>query len=200
MKISKYMKNSYDMKLHYVISMLLACILASSISISAQPKNPYYEKGYKADLQLGMTPAKNYVIANWALTSSHGYCFGNGLFVGGGTGFYLNERGLDGKKCRLLLPVYGEVTYSFMNRLASPLIGVRGGALSDYTVRGSGFFVRPYIGANIWRISVTLGVELLSMGYRDISYTKVGDGFDINGPTGFQIGDFGVHIGISYNF
>ena len=87
-----------------------------------------------------------------------------------------------------------------MNRLASPLIGVRGGALSDYTVRGSGFFVRPYIGANIWRISVTLGVELLSMGYRDISYTKVDDGFEINGPTGFQAGDFGVHIGISYNF
>lgn len=30
-----------------------------------------------------------------------------------------------------------------MNRMASPLIGVRGGALSDYTIRGSGFFVRP---------------------------------------------------------
>ena len=132
----------------------------------AQPRNPYYERGYKADLQVGVSPARNYIVANSTLTTSHGYCFGNGLFVGGGTGVYVDRRGIDMKKARILLPVYGEVTYSFMNRMASPLIGVRGGALSDYTIRGAGFFVRPYIGVNIWRMTLTAGIEYLSMGYR----------------------------------
>ena len=106
------------------------------------------------------------------------------------------------KDTRLLLPVYAEATYSFMNRMASPLIGVRGGALSDYTVPGAGLFVRPYIGVNIWRMTLTTGVEYLSMGYRTEVYT-VGSGMSdmtVAGHRSMQTDNFGMHIGISYNF
>ena len=181
---------------------ILAVFLLCSTAVSAQSKNPYYERGYKADLQIGMSPARNYVVANSTLTTSHGYCFGNGLFVGGGTGVYIDRRSIDMKKASVLLPVYGEVAYSFMNRMASPLIGVRGGALSDYTVRGSGFFVRPYIGANVWRMTVSVGVEYMSMGYRTEVYTVGSDISDrtVAGHGTMQHSNIGMHIGISYNF
>ena len=181
---------------------ILAAMLVSGAAMLGQPRNPYYERGYKADLQVGVSPARNYIVANSTLTTSHGYCFGNGLFVGGGTGVYVDRRGIDMKKARILLPIYGEVTYSFMNRMASPLIGVRGGALSDYTIRGAGFFVRPYIGVNIWRMTLTAGIEYLSMGYRTEVYT-VGENVSdrtVTGHGGMHTGNIGMHIGISYNF
>ena len=181
---------------------ILAAMLVSGAAMLAHPRNPYYERGYKADLQVGVSPARNYIVANSTLTTSHGYCFGNGLFVGGGTGVYVDRRVIDMKKARILLPIYGEVTYSFMNRMASPLIGVRGGALSDYTIRGAGFFVRPYIGVNIWRMTLTAGIEYLSMGYRTEVYT-VGENVSdrtVTGHGGMHTGNIGMHIGISYNF
>ena len=153
---------------------ILVAMLVSGAAMLAQPRNPYYERGYKADVQVGVSPARNYIVANSTLTTSHGYCFGNGLFVGGGTGVYVDRR----------------------------LIGVRGGALSDYTIRGAGFFVRPYIGVNIWRMTLTAGIEYLSMGYRTEVYT-VGENVSdrtVTGHGGMHTGNIGMHIGISYNF
>lgn len=41
-----------------------------------------YNRGYRADIELSW--ANRYV---WGISSSHGFSFGNGVYVGGGTGF-----------------------------------------------------------------------------------------------------------------
>lgn len=44
--------------------------------------NVGYKRGYRADIEL--TWANKSL---WGITSSHGFSFGNGLYVGGGAGF-----------------------------------------------------------------------------------------------------------------
>lgn len=79
---------------------------------------------------------------------------------------------------------------------------MHGGALSDYTIRGAGFFVRPYIGVNIWRMTLSAGIEYLSVGYRTEVYTVGEDVSDmtVTGHGGMHTGNIGMHMGISYNF
>ena len=47
---------------------ILVATLVSGVAMLAQPRNPYYERGYKADLQVGVSPARNYIVANSTLT------------------------------------------------------------------------------------------------------------------------------------
>ena len=47
---------------------ILAAMLVSGAAMLAQPRNPYYEREYKADLQVGVSPARNYIVANSTLT------------------------------------------------------------------------------------------------------------------------------------
>ena len=49
---------------------ILVAMLVSGAAMLAQPRNPYYERGYKADLQVGVSPARNYIVANSTLTTS----------------------------------------------------------------------------------------------------------------------------------
>ena len=44
--------------------------------------NVGYNRGYRADIELSCANK-----SVWGITSSHGFSFGNGLYVGGGTGF-----------------------------------------------------------------------------------------------------------------
>ncbi|MBR3983650.1 MAG: hypothetical protein IKJ92_01680, partial [Bacteroidaceae bacterium] len=41
-----------------------------------------YERGYRADIALSTSISEQY-----SITTSHGYSFGNGLYVGGGVAF-----------------------------------------------------------------------------------------------------------------
>ena len=44
--------------------------------------NVGYNRGYRADIELSWADK-----SVWGITSSHGFSFGNGLYVGGGAGF-----------------------------------------------------------------------------------------------------------------
>ena len=44
--------------------------------------NVGYNRGYRADIELSWANK-----SVWGITSSHGFSFGNGLYVGGGAGF-----------------------------------------------------------------------------------------------------------------
>ena len=44
--------------------------------------NVGYDRGYRADIELSWANK-----SVWGITSSHGFSFGNGLYVGGGAGF-----------------------------------------------------------------------------------------------------------------
>ena len=67
---------------------ILCAALVSGAALSAQEKadtvstSRMYRKHYRADIELSWTNPNI-----WGITSSHGYSFGNGLYVGGGVGF-----------------------------------------------------------------------------------------------------------------
>lgn len=144
-----------------------------------------YTKGYRADIQLGTVLSTTYDVSQpeYYLTTSQGYCFGNGLYIGGVTGLSLDTFTVNGKKNRIMIPVAAEIKYSFINRLASPFIGVAAGGIFDCTAKGAGFMVRPAVGVDIWRFSISVGAS-----YRKCSYT---DG---------SFGNTGIYMGLSYNF
>ncbi|MBQ7811117.1 MAG: hypothetical protein IJ394_01010 [Bacteroidales bacterium] len=109
-----------------------------------------YRKHYRADIGLSWTNPNI-----WGITSSHGYSFGNGLYVGGGFGFAAEMS----KSTTYLVPVFADVKYSFINKLASPFVSLRAGSYADITNTGLRAFVNPAVGIDISRFSINVGYE-----------------------------------------
>lgn len=145
--------------------------------------NVGYRTGYRADVELSWDSSKC-----WNISSSHGYSFGNGLYVGGGVGFsaaltkadkntkssntegaYQPESKWDAK---YYTPMFADVKYSFMRSFATPFIDLRGGAIADITDSGASLFINPAIGVDIARFSVKVGYELQSGFWGSLDNTK----------------------------
>ena len=66
---------------------IAAVMLACGSSLNAQSendvKNLNYDRGYRFDIELSCS-----IPTIWEFSSSHGYSFGNGLYVGGGAGYW----------------------------------------------------------------------------------------------------------------
>ena len=137
--------------------------------------NVGYNRGYRADIELSW--ADNSV---WGITSSHGFCFGNGLYVGGGAGFgaeltknpdvtaRVAEDVIDPEysytpesnwNASYLVPVFADIKYSFLNTLATPFVSLKGGAVADITNKGIRTFANPAVGLDIARFSLKVGYE-----------------------------------------
>ena len=56
--------------------------LAEKAQKPAYMVNEGYNRGYRADVELSWANK-----SVWGITSSHGFSFGNGIYVGGGAGF-----------------------------------------------------------------------------------------------------------------
>lgn len=52
---------------------------------------------------------------NKQISTTRGYNFGNGLFLGGGTGISFNKWEMNGVNNRILIPVYADIKYSFLS-------------------------------------------------------------------------------------
>ena len=165
-----------------ILKYLLPCVLtvAFSLAASAQTKNHLYSKGYKADVQLGYVFEGK--VPTYSATTSHGYSFGNGLYLGAGTGLYLNTVDY-GQGTRFMIPLFGEVKYSFLNRKVSPFVDLKAGMLGDCTSKGFGYMVTPTIGVDFWKMSLGVGVQKMMCNYENIA-----------------LGNTGIFIGLSFNF
>lgn len=155
-----------------------------------------YRKHYRADIGLSWSNPNT-----WGITTSHGYSFGNGLYVGGGVGFAAEltrstiSRSISDEldpeysytpesswKATYLVPVFAEIKYSFINMLASPFVSLRAGSYADITNTGLRALVNPAIGIDISRFSIKVGYEY-QLGFweygKDISshQVKCGIGF-----------------------
>ena len=100
--------------------------------------NVGYNCGYRANVEL--------LWANksvWGITSSHGFSFGNGLYVGGGAGF----------GAELTKNPTATASTSYWN--ASYFVPV----FADITHQGIRTFANPAIGLDIARFSVKAGYE-----------------------------------------
>ena len=92
------------------------------------------------------------------LFSSHGYSFGNGLWIGGGTGLAFPS------PYDLFLPLYSEVKYSFLpERNVSPFLSARLGMMTNFD--DTHMIANPAVGVDIKRFTVfaTMNLGLVSM-------------------------------------
>ena len=142
---------------------------------SAYMVNVGYNRGYRADIELSWVYK-----SVWGITSSHGFSFGNGIYVGGGAGFgaeltknpvvtasvaddvidpeysYTPESNWNAS---YLVPVFADIKYSFTKTLASPFVSIKGGAVADITNKGIRTFANPAVGLDIARFSLKVGYE-----------------------------------------
>ena len=121
--------------------------------------NVGYNRGYRADIELSWANK-----SVWGITSSHGFSFGNGLYVGGGAGFGAeltkNTKTPETNwNASYFVPVFADIKYSFMKTLATPFVSLKGGAIADITNNGIRTFANPAVGLDIARFSLKVGYE-----------------------------------------
>ena len=121
--------------------------------------NVGYNRGYRADIELSWANK-----SVWGITSSHGFSFGNGLYVGGGAGFGAEMAKQSGTpesnwNASYFVPVFADIKYSFMKTLATPFVILKGGAIADITNKGIRTFANPAVGLDIARFSLKVGYE-----------------------------------------
>lgn len=180
------MKHAY-----FLIVVIAFIIMPNAASAGNGYQSKMYDRGYAADIQIGGGFDSYY--SQGTLSTSHGYRFGNGLYVGGGIGFGMDGWDMSGVKYRFLVQYFADIKYSFINGLASPFVSLRAGGMYDHASVGTGYMLRPAVGVDIWRISVTLGYDFHNLKY----YYGIGS----NGNHNYgAMGRSGVYIGLSYNF
>jgi len=149
--------------------------LAEKAQRPAYMINVGYNRGYRADIELSWANK-----SVWGITSSHGFSFGNGLYVGGGAGFgaeltknpvaKANVAGdvIDPEysytpeadwNASYFVPVFADIKYSFTKTPASPFVSLKGGAVADITNKGIRTFANPAVGLDIARFSLKVGYE-----------------------------------------
>ena len=147
--------------------------------------NEGYDRGYRADIELSWANK-----SVWGITSSHGFSFGNGLYVGGGAGFgaeltkntadmtNVADEVIDPEysytpesnwNASYFVPVFADIKYSFTKTQVAPFVSMKGGAIADITNKGIRTFANPAVGLDIARFSLKVGYEyqLGFLGYLD---------------------------------
>ena len=133
--------------------------LAEKAHKSAYMINVGYDRGYRADIELSWADK-----SVWSITSSHGFSFGNGLYVGGGAGFGAeltkNTKTPETNwNASYFVPVFADIKYSFTKTQVAPFVSMKGGAIADITNKGIRTFANPAIGLDIARFSMKVGYE-----------------------------------------
>ena len=133
--------------------------LAEKAQRPAYMVNVGYNRGYRADIELSWANK-----SVWGIASSHGFSFGNGLYVGGGAGFgaELTKNAVTPESnwnASYLVPVFADIKYSFLRTFATPFVSLKGGAVVDITNRGLRTYANPAIGLDIARFSLEVGYE-----------------------------------------
>lgn len=190
---------------------VLALLVLMPVTLFSQ-NNSSYDTGYHPSIEAGLVLNREHAVAT-ALTSQ-GYCFGNGLYLGGVTGLVIGAAGTAGGRAQMI-PVMADVKYSFLDRKASPFVGLRTGAAfdisSDGFASGVAFVLRPVIGVDIRRFSISAGVNLQTLtgssqgtsGLSGAGGTASSAGAGRVFFPGFTPGDdgnSGLYIGFAYYF
>ena len=126
------------------------------LSVDAQTKDYVdYERGYHADIAVSTSISEQYT-----LSTSHGFSFGNGLYVGGGVGFtaetFLNFEDAP----HYLVPLFADVKYTFLNKRVSPFVSARVGGVFNTEYKMNRMLINPMVGINVRHFTVGLGYEL----------------------------------------
>ena len=185
-----YLHKTDPMKKTLSSFFLLLFVLAAS----AQGKVPYYDRGYAGNVELGCL-VKSYPYAT--LSTTHGYCFGKGWFVGFGgmfeSGLYPrtmeNESRNDFYEGDMMVKLFLDLRKTVELPSVDIYVDVKAGSPRDLARPKSrwGGFVRPTLGVVFPRhLSLSAGLDWTS-------------GFFIGGSCtpGMSIIPY---IGLSYEF
>ena len=131
----------------------------------------------------------------YALTTTHGWSDGKGLFVGGGIGLGADYLGL------VTIPVFVQLKYGFTpEELCSPFVGAKfGGMFSvDEFDTDNSLMIKPGIGLDFYRFTLELNYVLAFRGhesyYRPYEFDKVGEPAELHYNAGY------LELGLYYNF
>ena len=121
--------------------------------------NVGYNRGYRADIELSWANK-----SVWGIASSHGFSFGNGLYVGAGAGFGAEltketDTPESNWNASYFVPVFADIKYSFTKTVVTPFVSLKGGAIADITNNGIRTFANPAVGLDIARFSLKVGYE-----------------------------------------
>ena len=151
-----------------IFLLAILSLVMSTMMLDAKENglNPHYVKGYLGNVALGGTVGLDYDFGSrTTLFTSHGYSFGNGAFVGLGTGVMMDFAG------HCTIPLFTNFKYSFINNTVSPFIDYKMGG-SIYDLSSVNLFVSPSVGVDVGRFSFSIGYILQAS--RDI-YTVLYD-------------------------
>ena len=135
--------------------LVMAAALLMAVGAKAQEaKNSGYRQGYKFDV------AVNYAMKYCpSVSTTHGYNFGNGMFVGGGVEFAAEWHDNYEGNPHFLTPVFAEGKYTILNTLASPYVALRAGAVVDITDKNVRGLLNPRVGLDLWNFLLGIGYQ-----------------------------------------
>lgn len=172
---------------------LLFILLIPTSAFAKNNLNYLHTKGYKSDVHLAGTLYEGKAVTT--LSSSHGYGFGKGLFVGGGVGIIYNPVYANGVKNRIEIPVFAEIKYSFLNKKFSPFVDLKAGGLYDYSAYGVGYIVKSSIGVDFWKFSLNAGID-----WSSATYSTEGLKEGVPATIGTKHNYMEFFVGLSFNF
>lgn len=131
---------------------LLLIIVLGMMGFSALAENKLTKTGYVGNVSVTLSAQG----PGCDILTSHGYSFGNGLWMGGGAGFSASDhyRGI-------FLPVFAEAKYTFTpEKKVSPFLDCKLGYMTDLDYIYA--FVSPAVGVDINRWSVFASYDICS--------------------------------------
>lgn len=135
-------------------NLFMFAIVAMLGTVSASAQSINYKKGYRANVELSLG-----IQEQFAISSSHGYSFGNGLYVGGGVAFMAETLDEFTTQPNYLTPIFADMKYSFLNRKVSPFAAARIGGIIDINRMNGRLWLNPSIGLDINRFSIGVGYD-----------------------------------------
>ena len=160
-----------------ILTIATALILALTVTAETSAQGfRFFRKGYSGNAELGVI-AKEYPYGT--ISTTHGYNFGNGWFIGGGVSF---QSGLyprmydpainpDGSEIihtgsneqyegGFLLGAYFNARKAFLNRKFTPFVDMKTGVTYDLALEAPGGFVQPSVGVAYGRVSLSAGLNV----------------------------------------
>ena len=136
--------------------MIVALVGIISAAMAEGRVNPFFRKGYTADVQLSSTD-----INSFHITSSHGYGFGNGLYVGGGAGFGAEWESADVSVAPHYVPsLFVNARWSILNKGVSPFVDLKAGQYIDLTAKRATYGINPSVGLDFGQFSLAIGYSI----------------------------------------
>lgn len=180
----------------FLVSCVIYALFACNILAQTQINRSYlYNRGYKANIQASVLFANNSELSS--ISSSHGYSFGNGLYLGGGTGIVYSPLRKLNVKNQIIIPFFGEIKYSFLkNAIVSPFVDLVAGGAYNYSSYGTGYLLKPSVGLDVWRFSASVGIGRYAINYASVDGRQNGEPAII----GDKQTSTGLFISIAYNF